>query len=104
MAEQPNPFDGKRTDRFRLPRQLGLNPEIGLIVRSRSQRRGRSIEMQLVHFITVGIQHDPEARFNEDEGFVLHSAAHDGTNENDVLQTPAQPRKSRQTDAHRRTA
>jgi hypothetical protein len=68
-------FLGKRSDRVRLPRQLGLDPEIGRIVRQRAHTLGRSIEMELVHLIEVGIRNDPESRGNAQFETLQHGAA-----------------------------
>lgn len=87
----------KRTDRIRLPRQIGLDPEMGLVIRGRAEAKGRSIEMQIVYLLIEGIKADPEAFANEDRRGWLQVAAHEGT-------TPhmgAQPRSARHATAQK---
>lgn len=72
-------FIGKRTDRMRFPRQVGLDPELGVIVRKRALHKGRTIEMQMVHLLEVGILHDPEWLDNEHQRTEMHGAAPNST-------------------------
>lgn len=78
-------FDGKRTDRMRIPTQLSVDPEMGSEIRARAARRRREIGLEMVHLIEVGLHHDPEhpvherradlAEANSQERTFAHAAA-----------------------------
>lgn len=80
-------FLGKRSDRMRVPKQFGLDPELGAIVRNRADKKRRSLDEQLAYLIEVGVEHDPEFGSNERRRIVMYEAAHDGT----PVHAPAQP-------------
>lgn len=70
---------GKRSVRTRFPKQIGQDPEKARIIRERASRKLRTLDLELVHLIDVGIEHDPEFAANGNRREELHAPAHDGT-------------------------
>ena len=68
-------FLGKRSDRLRIPKQLGTDPVLGAIIRRGADADGRDIEMQILFLIEMGLEHEGiclrHARRREE----LHTAA-----------------------------
>lgn len=92
-------FLGKRTYRVRVPKQIGLDPEMALIIHRRAENKGRSIEMQIIWLLTEGIRNDSEAFANEDASRDSQAPAYDSTQ-----QHMAAPRSAPRHNAARRTA
>jgi|SRR6185437_339792 len=92
-------FLGKRTDRLRVPRQLGFDPELGHEIRARAARSRRTIEGQLLHLIIIGLKHDTS---NEQASLALHTAAHDGTSESEAMHGAAPKRTQPHTAARKK--
>lgn len=65
----------KRTERFRVPKQIGVTETMASEIRLRAAHNNRPIELEIFHLISVGLQHDHEAG-NENRRVSLHDAAH----------------------------
>ena len=44
-------WNGKRTDRVQLPRQLRIDPEMGRRIRARAELNRRTIQQELLHLV-----------------------------------------------------
>ena len=62
MAAQ---WDGKRLRRVKFPRQLRLFEHLGEQVSSMAHQHRRTIGLQLVHLIELGIEHERDCRSKE---------------------------------------
>lgn len=95
---------GKRKDRFRMPKQVGTDPELGAIIRKRADRIGRSLEKQILHLIETGVDHDPEFVGNAQRSREVHETAQSGTftfAEQEAKHVGAPPRTSRHAAAQK---
>lgn len=80
-------FTGKRTDRFRLPKQIGSDRELGDIIRTTCN--GLTYEMRILELIEKGLDHEALFGRNGNGHQSLHMAAHVGT-----LMPSAAPKRS----------
>lgn len=95
-------FLGKREYRIRVPKQIGLDPEMALIIHKYAERDARSYEMQIVFMLAEFIRNDGYRAGNEDNHRDSQGAAYDSTQQH----MATQPRSARHTAARneRRTA
>lgn len=89
-------FIGKRSDRFRLPKQLGADPELGAIIRTTAN--GLEIEMRILELIEKGLDYEALFGRHGDARVSLHMAAHGSTQ----LPMAAQPRTAEHEDSRER--
>lgn len=70
-------FQGKRTDRFRIRLQLGIDPEMGTVIRT--TRNGLTYEMRIIELIEKGLDYEALFGRNGDARISLHTEAHSST-------------------------
>ncbi len=49
-------WNGKRTDRVEMPRQLRIDPDLGKRIRARSALNRRTIQQELLHLIEKSLK------------------------------------------------
>ena len=86
-------WNGNRTDRLEMPRQLRVDAEMGRKIRMRADVNRRTIQQEILHLIDVGLQ-------SEEVG--VGRAASDSVSCREL--SPAGPVRSRQAASQKKSA
>lgn len=66
-------FNGKRSERIRIPQQVNADPDLCLAIKERAARNLRPIGAEIVRLLMVGILNDPQISIHEH--FLLNAHA-----------------------------